>query len=192
MNENEKSLHESVTANHHNVYLLTQRLQEAIPEIVQNGDMKTLADMAYAVSECEKMLDDSRKSCSRMKELLAKLIGAQWITLPEPVRIETEYCYVHPNVKPMVQIPNRNTKPELFERWMEAFNVPENLWKFRNEAGEIDMETTELVRLHYPGIVDWIQKQLQDGKPLPSGVEDGAEKYNIYTLRIHPRKGVQE
>jgi hypothetical protein len=192
MLDESQKLNKSVASNHHNVYVLTEKLRALIGEVHAKGDIQELSDIAYALNECTKMLEDSRKSINQVKTQLDALICAEWVKSGVAERITTPYCYVHPNVKMVVQVPHRATKPERFEAFMKAFNIPESLWKFRNEAGEIDLERTEVVRMHYPGVVEYISKLLEDGKPLPPEIEQGTEKYPVYSLKILGRKGVGE
>lgn len=207
MLDDSKTMFKSVSANHHNVYVVTEKLKESVQELAVHNNINELADIAMALNESYKLLDDSRKTVKALKEKLDMLVCALWSKTPDAAqatRIATDYCYVHPKVDVVVQVPHRGTKPEAFERFMKAFNIPEELYKFRqteengavvhdSDGNEIiDLETPELVRLHYPGIVEWVKRELAAGKPLPPEIEELGNKFNVYSLKIIPRKGVLE
>lgn len=147
--------------------------------VKKTPNIQELADWAYALSECEKMLDRLRKDAKAAKEMAEKICCLLYTKLGEGGPIRTEHVTATPRVKFMASIPKQSTNPEAFARLMEHLGIPREMWE------------KDVVRPHWPGFTDFFTECLEAGKPLPPGI-DPDKTYPLYALTLRKRKDIEE
>lgn len=140
-----------------------------------------LADIAYAASQMETLFDDSRKECKRLRETSERLACLYWMRRGNTDPIRTPWVTASPNMSQFASCPRRRVEPEAYAALMNHLGIPEDVWQ-REE---------ELVRPHFPGWVAYLTELAEAGKPLPPGI-DPNKVYHKYSLRLRPKKGVNE
>lgn len=169
-------LYRETRALHAGITRALMGVEEAIKTASDEADM---ADIAYALREIADFADHIRKQCNVQQKLAEKMACVLTVCITqsaEPIR--TEYCTATPDVRPIVSVPRRSTHPKEFEALMNYLGVPKRLWEGGDHA---------VVKPHFPGLVDLLAKEQQDGKPLPPGI-DPNKVYQDYKLNIRKRK----
>ena len=141
------------------------------------ADLPELADQVLAMKECQKLADDQAKDLQKVVELTERTLCLLWAqgTSGEPIR--TEHTTVTPRVKMAVQLPKQRTDPEGYAAIMGYFGVN----KLATEG--------ELLRAHWPSMVEHVSELLSAGKPLPPGI-DPSRTYPVYATTARKKKEV--
>jgi hypothetical protein len=156
-------------------------LKAATEEETYRGHLEELADLVYALRKLEEMFDDSRKQAKRAKELMEKIACLVWMKRADFEPIRTDYVTASPNIRQICSAPTRKKDPEGFKNLMDHMGIPEDVWN----------RPEELVRPHFPGFAAWISELAENGLPLPKGI-DPDKTWPVYSLRLKPKKGVNE
>jgi len=146
-----------------------------------SNDKEELADLVLAMKHSLKYLKDLQKEvnqCANMAERIACLLWLKEGT-GEPIR--TEYTTATPTIKEVAAIPTRRKNPEAFAALMRGLNVPADLW--------IDSDVDEVVRVHWPGFVEYMTRRAGAGLPLPAGI-DPHKVYPLYSLTVRKTKEI--
>jgi len=160
----------------HNMFLNT--MQDVVKN---NGNPVELADMAFALREMSKLFKDMEKDTRILGELAEKMACLKWMVAGgDEDNIKTDYCTATPDMKHIAAIPKREKDPEAFAALMKHFNIPESAFPGEDE---------DIVRPHWPGVVSALSKAMQEGKPLPKGI-DPTKTYPHYRLTIRKRKDI--
>jgi hypothetical protein len=150
-------------------YLLS--LQKDLEEEI---DEKELADISFALRECENLLQDVRKEVSktlaRAKHSTCYVWTAKQMSNPNGEPIRTPYVTATPEIKMYVPFPSKKDK----EGWSELM-----------EYLGVSKETAdnELVRPHYNSMLELCTRLSKEGKPLPPGLDPSKQK-PIHDLRF--------
>jgi hypothetical protein len=131
-----------------------------------------LADAAYCCREIEKTADDIRKRTIELGEIAQRLACVIEVASEEVEPIRTEYVTATPDVKLIASLPKRSTDPEGFAALMAHLGIPEHAWQGGDHAP---------VQLHWKGLMERINRDSAEGKPLPPGV-DPTKTYSEYKL----------
>jgi hypothetical protein len=174
------------------LYLLALELHRASVEleVKLNAEMSTCVektdavDVAYAMRETWSLVHDVRKRVYVLQQRAEKLAVALNLADGSAENIKTDYCTATPKIRTIVSIPRRSTDPENFGKLMAWLGVPKDLW----DKGD---EEKEVLRPHWPGLIDHIADRLQEGKPMPPGVEPN-KTYAEYSLVMRGKKGIAE
>jgi len=161
--------------------------------INQTPCRETQADTAYALRETSKFADDVRKRCDELSALAQRLACVLSVAEQNTSTIRTERCSATLDIKSIATIPKQSTHPEQFAQLMEYLGVARHLWEVPNEA-EVEEESERMhaiVKPHFPGLVQHLNRMMAEGKPLPPGL-DLDKTYNDYRLIIRKKKGVTE
>jgi len=143
--------------------------------VLHMTDLQELADTVYALKETIKFIEDIRTQLRGLEELGIKIACALWLRDEKAEPIRTEYVTASPDVKTMVSIPKPG-QPGYLE-FMAQFGITEA------------MANADVVRPHWPGMIEYVSQQLQAGKPLPVGT-DLSKTYSIFKLTCRGKKGV--
>lgn len=149
-------------------------------EPVENRQIKSedLVDMAYVLREMAALADDIRRECAAHQGLMEKAACIEWVVRNDPTGpIRGELAVGTPDLKQMSSLPKPKTEPAEYRAMMLYLGVPENLH--------------DVVRPHWPAMVDWISDLTAQGKPLPPGI-DLTKTYPVYRLRLLKKKAVDE
>lgn len=179
MNETAVTAFRAARTVHEQVVALQQRLEKFVAECVDKGE---LADVAYAMREASKLVDDTRKRLDGLGETAQKVACLVSVQLGDVSTIRTEHCSATPDVRQVASPPRRSTRPEEFARLMDHLGVPKHLWEGGDHA---------VVQPHWPGLMDYLARQAAEGKPLPPGI-DPSRTFPEYKLVIRAKKGVTE
>lgn len=130
-----------------------------------------LADAAFAMREIYNYLDDLRKEVKANKELCERMTCLLWARTSTGDPVRTPFVTATPCIKMTASIPKRSTNLEAWEALMRFLKIPEELW------------SEEVVRPHWPSFVEYTSKLLEQGKPLPDGI-DPNKTYPVYSLTL--------
>jgi hypothetical protein len=150
--------------------------------LASNTSREDHADMAYAIRETTNFMEDARKKLFHVSELAQKLACIISVHIGQADSFRTEHCTATPDPKTFISIPRRSTHPEQYAKLMEHLKIPRELW-------DVSEEDHAVVKPHWPGLVDYIARQLQEGLPLPGGV-DPNKTWVEYKLRLLKKKEV--
>lgn len=172
MHKMAETMHEEVTNFHAEMYKKLKKLEEATRRC---SDMKEQADMAFAMRECIKLLDDTVKGARKIKETAEKIGCALWVKDGDGSSIKTPYCTATPKIRMIASLPSKRHNPEQYLKMMEHLGINPELCK----------EDTDVVRPHWPGLMDHITALAEQGKPLPPGISlsDTYPQYSFTPLR---------
>ena len=144
-------------------------------------NLERLVDRCLAARHALQYLEDLRKEISLLNERAEKLACLIWVELDMTENVKTAYTLGMPKVKMMAAVPKKRTDPASFRAFMEFLKVPAELYAGEHEA----------VRVHWPGMVDYISDLLENGKPLPDGI-DPNKTYPVYSLTCRKRKEIDD
>ena len=178
-----KKLYQSVSTNHRNAYIMSEAIEKLAPKLA--GDMIETADMTYALQECFDLAEDTLKTLRALRKSIDKLFCAMTVQGGVVGKVNTEYCEAQPKVKMSVSPPTSNNNREAFVELMTELGVPESL------LGNGD-DKAEIVRPHFPGMIDFVTDKLANGEPLPKALSDVQRQFPVYSVKIQSRKGVLE
>lgn len=146
-------------------------------DIHNEADIKELADLAFALKKISELFDEMEKRTRNTYELAERLLCMMWAQVGDSDPIRTEHCTITPRIRMAAQIPKKGT-PE-YEELMKALGIG------------VELQKTDAVRPHWPGLVDYVTELLTSGRPLPPGV-DASKTYPVYGVTIRQRKGITE
>jgi hypothetical protein len=141
--------------------------------------MNELTDAVYSLGEAYKYADDLRREIDKTKKLASKLVCLLWAKFTEGGPIRTAHCTGTPRIKMIASVPSARRDPEAYESLMEHLAIPERVWR------------NDVVRPHWPGLVEHLSQRLEQGLPVPPGI-DPDKTYPDYAVTIRSKKGVQE
>lgn len=130
-------------------------------------DERELADLSFALRECESLINDVRKELSKTL-LKAKYMTCLRWTASQMVKqdgqpIRTSYVTATPDIKMYVPFPAKMGK-EGWEEFNEYLGIPGEVYE------------KDLMRPNYPAMVEYCTKLVRDGKPLPPGLDPSKQQ----------------
>ena len=153
------------------------RHDKLVANLHNEGDIKELADMAYALKKIMEIFDEVEKRTRNTYELAERLLCMMWAQAGDSDPIRTPYCTITPRIRMAAQIPKKGSVE--YEELMKALGIT------------VELQATDAVRPHWPGLVDYVTELLTNGRQLPPGV-DPNKTYPVYGVTIRPRKGITE
>ncbi len=144
------------------------RVRDSLAEL----PLKDMVDIAYALREISRLLDDGRKECAECIKLMERAMCIGWIQQciqtgsDDPIR--GEYAIGTTQTRQMMHIPKRDT--EEYESLLSWLGVP-------NDG---------LVRPHWPSMVEHISELLSEGKTPPTGMT--GKPYPVYSVVLRKKK----
>lgn len=136
--------------------------------------MEDLCDTACVLREISQVSDDIRKEASLLKDRCEKTAVFKWVKqgLNNPDElgpIKGELAMGTPNIKTMVPVPKPTRDPEAYIAMMLELGV------------DLSAVEQDLVRPHWPGLVDYLTLRQEQGLPTPECLK-GKTQYEIMSL----------
>lgn len=134
--------------------------------------LEEMLDVAHGLKETFRALDDARKECEDVVKTLEQVMCLIWVkksvstNSDEPIR--SEYAIGTPRVKRMMHIPKRGTE------------------EYTTLMASMGVVSEDLVRPHWPSMVDHVTSLLSSGGEPPPGMS--GETYDIHAVTIRKRK----
>ena len=169
-----QAVYRACEAAHMSIYKAMAAVKQRLPG---ETSMLEAADAGYALRKAKQYIEDIRSVLTQYEELAIKIACAAWVIQEGQEPIRTHYCTGSPDVKRMVSIPN--PKDPNYASFMTALGVPEHLW------------ASDCVRPHWPGMIEYVNRKLQSGEPLPVGT-DAAATYAVFKMTFRGRKEVTD
>lgn len=151
--------------------------ERLVKEIHETGDAAELADQLLVIDKVTKLLDDVEKKMRGTRDLAERLLCILWVKDGDAEPIRTEYVTASPKVRMAAQIPKKGT-PE-YESLVTHLGIRK------------DIADGDVVRPHWPGVVEYLTDRLTRGLPLPEGI-DPTKTYAVYSVALRPKKGITE
>lgn len=172
---------------HHDMYSLSY---DITAEMKANKlTLEDAVDLVYAVKQTWKFVNDTRAVLNGLCNLAERYVCLLWVARNTDDNIKTEYCTGSPRPKTAAKIPKRKDDPARYLSLTRYLGIPDNL------VGGSDVEEkepdVEVVRIHWPGMVEHLTKLQAAGEPLPPGVEPNSE-LSVFSVYVYPKKGVDE
>lgn len=175
-----KIKHRLVQREHQAIYNLAIELRDS----VNKGQIpnEEAVDIAFLLREMADYLDDLRKEMNKVRVIIEKVTCMRWMQTSlndDPTKsaqsIQGDLAVGTPHLKMAATLPNRHKDPEAYVKFMNQIGVS-------GEALKRDM-----VRVHWPLVIDYFTDLSEQGKPLPNGI-DTSRTYPLYSLRLRERK----
>ncbi len=160
------------------IYDFSVRCNEDLPKNIRIAD---IVDIAFAMKKCSELADDMRKCCNAVVQHFSRLIclASGELSVTKVVPIRSEHVTATPQVKMMRGLPSKRKEPEEWANLLKYFGVSQEL---------LD---TGIVKESYNGMIDFITKQLGEGKNLPPELQNRKE-YAIYSCRFRQNKPFED
>jgi len=146
-------------------------------------DLKEMIDRIYVMRETARVLDDLRKEATGISQVLEKIACLLWVQQnqnnPKPEPIRTALCTGTPDVGMQAKVPKKKTDPEAYAKLMKFLGVPDELAE------------KEIVRTHWPSMVEYLTSLASQGRPLPDGIAP-TDTYPVYSIKVLMRMGLDE
>ena len=168
------------------LYIECKKLHKKVYEqlLILQKDLGTcteeveLADAAFSMKECTDLLNDVRKQIDKTSKIAKGKACFIWtqnqLEDPNDEPIRTSYCTATPEVKMYIPFPTKKDK-DGWKEFMEYLGVPDAV------------ADSELVRPHYPSMLEHTTKCLAESKPLPPGMNEG-KKIALHDLKFRKTK----
>lgn len=176
MHENAKQVYAQAKRCFEETYALLVETKEYFERC---NDMDELADVTYAMKQSEKFLKDLSSTLKKQRENLERIACLLWVKRNVADPIKTDYVTATPNLKTMASLPTKKGDPEGYAALLKWLGIRE------------DVSEDDAVRPHWPGMVEYLTKLMEEGKPLPPGIDPG-KTYPMYTLSHRKRKEILE
>ena len=134
-------------------------------ECITERSPEAHADNAFALNECNKLVEDLGKELRKLLRLSEKLANMLSIQNGSIGPIRTEYVTASLRQKMAASIPPRDSAE--YADLCAYLGLPPN---------------NELMRLHYPTLVNIITQAIENGETLPNGVGELNPEFHL-TLR---------
>ena len=170
---------------HETIYKLAVELTAMVP---QNSNEEN-CDLAYAMREADKYVDDTRKEMTRLSKLAQSIVCLKWSQLAGGKPIKTDYCTGTPVPKICAHIPTVEKDPKNYRALMTYLGIDPMLWDEGKVISPLGEEETEVVKVNWPGFQALVARLAANGLPLPDGI-DPNETYTLPEVRLLKRKGV--
>jgi hypothetical protein len=154
-------------------------LQQVHKDCNECGDIKELADQAYALREIYKYADDIRKEAEQTKRQCERLACFIYVAKNKDGPIRTPFATCTPTIKMMASIPSKRKEPERYHTFMSGLGLPD------------EIIAADACRVHWPSFVEYYSRLQEEGRPTPPGI-DVSKDYAVYSLTIRGQKGVDE
>lgn len=140
-----------------------------LKKTIASRSLEEMVDLAFGLKETASLLDDARKECTACQEILEEVACVLWVqkSLQDGTdeSIHGEFATGTPRVKTMMHIPKRGT--DEYEVLMASMGVVNG----------------DLIRPHWPSMVDHVTNLLSEGKEPPPGMSGKTYQRHNVTLR---------
>ena len=181
MNDRVKELFKLVDKAHDEIFTEMIKLEDELPET----DIYEATDWVYAFREMADKLRTIRVKADVMKINCQNLACALYVVQGpnSPIirdgNIKTGHCTGTPDLKQGAHIPKLKKDPEGYYAVMDYLGIPKGIVE------------KDLVRPHWPSVVDHLSELASLGKPMPPGI-DPTKTYPVYDMVVRRKKGVSE
>lgn len=175
-------LYNRVKRMHAHVYSRLSALREA----VCSGTINTQADrvdLAFLTRDILNHVLDIRKETESLLHLFEQVTCAVWVQETATdleagsTAIKGTLARATPDVKMAATMPSAKREPEAYRSLLTDIGLPASL---------ID---ADCVRMHWPGMIEYVSQLVAAGKPLPAGI-DPSKTYPQYKLTLVKHKDV--
>lgn len=165
---------------HQNLMTCIEEFRDAIKSNEESTE--ELCDMAYFCREVARTADNIRKEATKCQELIGRVVTYRWATSPgdPPRNYKTTFCTATPEVKTYIPYPSKKNEPEKYAAVMNYLGIPSSLYS----------DGAEVIKLNYPGWLDYASEFSSAGKPIPSALVQKGEEQPVYSLKITKRKHI--
>ncbi len=155
-------------------------------------DLPEMVDIVYACREIGKFVDDLQKESRGLDKFVSRLACLKWLKMVDsPHNIKTEYATATPDMRICAGIPDFRHTPDAYNKLMDYLGIDPVL----RDSGDIDSphgtESTEVVRIHWPGFQSLVNRLTTEGYSLPDGI-DPSKNYTDYKLGMRGRKKISD
>lgn len=176
-------LHRRMLSAYQEIYDL---LATVAQDTKENERRKTeLADTAFAMREIATLADQVRKRAAAIQDIAENIACALAIRDQDDEPIRTEFVVASPHIKQAARVPNARD-PERYRLFMSHLGVPEELWNRVTTNDDVE-DKKEIVRLHWPGVLQYLSEAAERGEPVPPGMKSDLT-YPVYSLRMRAKK----
>lgn len=186
-----KALYSGSRKSHEDLYRLSQVINGAIPA----ADLETLCNIAHALRQSNKYIEDLRKTLTAIERFAERLACMRYIQdgdNEKQANVKTEYVTATPDVTYCASIPTLERDAEAYHSLMSYLGIDPVLRDqgiIQNEDGTRDY--TEVIKVHWPGFQSLMNRLAAAGIALPDGI-DPEKTYTEYKLRLRSRKEIGE
>lgn len=150
---------------------------ELLSDIQSEESTDELTDAAYVFNQAAALLHELQKNATATHEHLEKIVCARWVRESDGEPIRTEYCTATPKVGQCAKFPKKG-EPD-YVTFLTDLGVP------------ADIVGKDVLRPHWPGVVEHITSLAVTGRPMPKGLETD-KVYSVFSLTIKKKKGILE
>lgn len=185
MKQSAQNLFRLAQTAHEEIYKLQTILQQ---EVSKCNSLTELADYAFAIDRSHELIEDCKKQLWKFREEINKkvctLYMEQYINNPSKAGpIKTDHVTATPDIKTAPKIPKAGS-PE-WKQLIDFLNIPD-FGMSEKSNGE---KPLEVVRLHWPDLIEHLTNLDSQGKPPPPGINP-ASKTLVYKLTLRKKKEV--
>ena len=141
--------------------------------------IEDMVNFIYVMREISKLANDLRKEIDGVGHMFENTACAIYVSLNQTDPIRSSLATGTPDLKLGVKIPNQDREPEEFLTLMKFFKIPKKAI------------TDKVIKLHWPGLCEYVSVLAEEGKPLPPGI-DPDDTYPTYKVRIRGIKDLDE
>lgn len=170
MKEIPRELYKRVSCLHSELHQMITRMKQDIPNEMNYNE---LADYAIALKKAAELVDDTRKELDALNVLSQSRACMFAVNVGDAGPIKTDYVTATLDTQTAAHIPTKSSQPEAFRQLMQSIGIPEHLIA--------DVDGTELIKPHWPGLLAYFKQLEIEGKPLPKGI-DPNKTYTIFRL----------
>lgn len=165
---------------------------QAARSVAQGVELEELVDIAYACREINKFVESLDKEVRGLDKFVERIGCLKWLQMVDgPDNIQTEYATATPDMRTCAKIPSVEADPAGYHKLMDYLGIDPVL----RDAGDIETEhgkeSTEVVRVHWPGFQTLVNRLNREGFQLPEGINPAAN-YTDYKFRIRGRKKIND
>lgn len=171
-------LRAELTELHKKIFSLTVQLEADIKNPSLAMTVEEHCDNSWVFEKLSELIKDLNTTINGMSEMSQQVAAMKQIT----AHINSESCPPikgelatgTPNVKSRVKLPTLKGDRENYLKMMQYFGVSE------------DTAISDIFRLHWPKMCEYISERASRGLPLPPGLD--ARIYPIYSLSLRTKR----
>ena len=158
---------------HNNFLTIILEAKEQLQEL----PIEELCDAAYFIKKCGEVFKSLQIESDKFSGFAQRLACLRWMVDNDlPAKVDRPDYTATPDLKMQANIPSHSREPEAYHALLSWIGVPEHAIK------------TELLRVHWPTLVEFLTERQADGKSLPPGVSPDKTKPQ-YLLRFRSKGG---
>ncbi len=135
-------------------------------------------DAIYAIREAEELIDDVKKTYSSLSRKLQEAVHLILLSRHKK-SFSTDFCTGTRKSKVIYGLPTKRKEPKKFASLMAKLGIPE------------DLVDKEVIRPHWPGLVEYFQELNTQGLPQPEEVDTTKQSATL-EITIRRKKGILE